>query len=319
MPRTMVQLAVGMIALGSCYRGSTQAPVGNADDKAPRSIRSWCGSDDLKAAPIDINPGGRLRSQSSGSLAGADARTWEGGRKPRAIPDKLGTLELFLLDRADGGHLAFYRDPYGVGSCGLGNAANCAYEARFYRKGRLEWALSLDKVLSRPDQLEIQDIRYADGVLYFNEACQSYASGANGTCSALVAVDPRSAEVLWRTAPLTSNGRFRLRGCYIVAGYGFTAEPDNVFLVERATGKVTQKIPVSSAPEVLTLTEPDRLVVELYSGIQRTYRLDNFDGDHAQLVALDPPEVIYGGAGYGGYGYGGATYGGLGYAGAVRP
>lgn len=308
MPRPLL---LSVVALGACYRDSAPPPVANTAERAPaHAQRDWCSADDLDGAPLDLNPNGRLRTHTTGSLAGADARTWEGGRKPRAIPAKIGTLELFLLDRADGGYLAFYRDPYGVGSCGLGGGTNCAYEARFYKQGRMRWALPLDGVLSRPDELEIQDIRYAGGVLYFNEACQSYSSGANGECSALVAVEPRTAEVLWRTPPLTSNGRFRLRGCYIIAGYGFTAEPDAVFLVERATGKVTQKIAVSSAPEVFTLAGSDRLEVELYSGALRRYHLDNFDGAGAKLVELDPPETTYGGASYGGVGYGGASYGG---------
>lgn len=297
--------------VGSCYRGGAQSSVANTSDGSePRAGRQWCRVDDVGAEPRDVNPGGRLRTQTSGSLAGADSRTWEGRRKPAAIPGKVGTLELFLLDKADGGLLAFYRDPYGVGSCGLGDATNCAYEARFYKQGQLEWALPFASVLSRKDQLEIQDIRLADGVLYFNEACQSYASGANGQCSSLVAVDPRAGEVLWRTEPLVSNGRFRLRGCYIVAGYGFTAEPDYVFLVERATGKVTQKIAVSSAPEVYRLMDRDHLDVTLYGGNTRSYLLSNFDGANAKIVELSPPEQIYGGQGYGGQGYGGLGYGG---------
>jgi outer membrane protein assembly factor BamB len=314
MPRSIVQLAVGVVVLGSCYRGSTSSPLANSNGgEEPRAGRHWCRVDDVGAEPLDLNPDGRLRTQTSGSLAGADNRSWEGRRKPRAIPEKVGTLELFLLDKADGGLLAFYRDPYGVGSCGLGDAANCAYEARFYKQGQMEWALPFERVLSRTDHLEIQDIRYADGVLYFNEACQSYASGANGQCSSLVAVDPRAGEVLWRTNPLVSNGRFRLRGCYIVAGYGFTAEPDNVFLVERATGKVTQKIAVSSAPEVYQLMDREHLDVTLYQGNTRSYFLENFDGENGKIVELLAPEpaALFGGATYGGLGYGGLGYGGV--------
>ncbi len=296
---------LAVLALAGCYRDST-APIDNTTMIAGTASR--CGShDDLAAAPGDAFPGGRLRSQINGVLSGADGRTWAGAPVPDYIPPKIGTLELFLLDQADGGRLAFYRDPYNLSSCTLSGATNCAYVARFYdKRGAMKWELALNEVMSRGDHLEVQDIRLADGVVYFNEACQSYSSGANGTCSSLVAVDPITHRVLWRTAPLTSNGRFRLRGCYIVAGYGFTSEPDAVFLVERSTGSVLQKLPVSSSPEELTLVGPDRLDVRLYSGLRHKFRLDGMEGTGGRMVALDA---------YGGVGYGGATYGGMGYGG----
>jgi hypothetical protein len=301
---------LAVMALASCYRDST-APLDNTLKPGGSALATnGCGGhDDLAAAPSDVFPGGRLRSQINGVLSGAGGRTWAGAPVPDYIPMKLGTLELFLLDQADGGRLAFYRDPYNLSSCTLGGAANCAYEARFYdKRGALQWELGLNDLMSRGDHLEVQDIRLADGVVYFNEACQSYSSGANGACSSLVAVDPRARKVLWRTAPLTSNGRFRLRGCYIVAGYGFTSEPDALFLVDRASGHVLQKLFVSSSPEQLQLVGPDRLDVQLYSGVRRKFRLDGMDSGNGSMVALDVDP-------YGGNGYGGAAYGGRGYGG----
>lgn len=299
-----------VLALAGCYREST-APIDNATKPVGYALAaSSCGAhDDLAVAPADTFPGGRLRSQINGVLSGATGRIWAGAPVPASIPTKIGTLELFILDKADGGRLAFYRDPYNLSSCTLGGAANCAYVVRFYdKRGAMQWELGLNDLMSRADHLEVQDIRLADGVLYFNEACQSYSSGANGKCSSLVAVDPRAGKVLWRTAPLTSNGRFRLRGCYIVAGYGFTAEPDALYLVERSSGTVLQKLFVSSSPEQLDLVGPDRLDVQLYSGVRRKFRLDGMDAGNGAIVALDSDP-------FGGNGYGGATYGGMGYGG----
>ena len=297
--------------LAACYRESSDPPPGPSPAAAPRvQVAAKCGADDLDTPVVDGAPGLRLRSHTSGPLSGADRRTWVGPPVPPHIPTRVDTLELFIADDADSGILAFYREPYGLSSCQLGGAANCAYEARYYDdRGRLAWQLRLNDLFTLPQRLEVQDIRLSGGVLYFNEACQSYASGAQGQCSRLVAVDPVRQRVLWRTDPLVSNGRFRVRGCYIVAGYGFTGEPDHVRLVERATGRVLQTIAVSTSPEDMTLRGPDRLDVQLYSGAVRRYRLDNFDGSPARLVELDPPERIYGGAGYGGAAYGGAAYG----------
>jgi hypothetical protein len=306
MPRRSTTVLVGLGLVAACYRDPP--PVASVGLR-PLVMASCSTIDDLHHAPVDPNPGGRLRTHTTGSLAGAAGRSWTGGQVPSFVPLKVGTLELFLLDEADGGYLAFYREPYGLGSCGLGGSKNCAYGVRFYDGShQLAWKLKLDKLMARPDHLEIQDIRLADGVLYYNEACQSYSSGAGGQCSMLVALDPRAGRVLWRTRPLVSNGRFRIRGCYVVAGYGFTNEPDFVFLVERATGKVLQELPVATAPEQMTLIGPDRLDIELYSGTLRRFRLDGIESRGGRLVALDPPEQ-FGGASYGGASYGGASYG----------
>ncbi|MDB4961271.1 MAG: uncharacterized protein JWP01_1270 [Myxococcales bacterium] len=306
----MTKLSVvgaGLLLWSACYRDSSPS-IANASDPLGQAPVSCGGADDLAHAVLDPSPDGRLRTHTTGVLSGRDRRSWNGIDVPDAIPRELGELELFVLDEADGGHLALYREPYDVGSCQLGGSANCAYEARFYsRAGRLEWSVKLAKALSRRDHLEIQDLRLVNGVLYFNEACQSYSNEAGGTCSSLVAIDPRARRVLWRTAPLISNGRFVVRGCYLIAGYGFTSEPDTLHLIDRATGAVRQTIRLSSAPERYTLSTPDRLDVSLYSGVARRYVLEGVASGNGVIRELDAAE--YGGASYGGGSYGGASYG----------
>lgn len=267
--------------------------------------------DDTRNPPLDPQPG-RLRSHVTGSLSAdprrMSGRTWNGEEVPGFIPKTLGTLELFLLDAADSGYLAFYREPYNLQSCQLSGEGNCAYEARHYDgAGHLKWRLPVNDLLSRADHLEVQDIRLSGGVLYFNEGCQSYSQEAEGRCSSLVAVDPVARKVLWRTPPLVSNSRFVVRGCYLVAGYGFTAEPDHVFLVSRGTGKVLQEVLVASAPERMTLVGRDQLDVEIYSGVVGRFRLVDFDGPNGKLQLVDD-DPSFGGAAYAGASYGGATY-----------
>lgn len=316
-------VVVAVVVVAGCYReSSTPKPVvTNTSDPALLAKDPTCRVDDLDQPVDDVFPEGRLRSHTRGVLSGANARQWQGLKLPESVPLKVGTLELFLADSVAEGFLLFYRDPYGLGSCTLGGKQNCAYEAALYTvDGERQWSLALGPLMSRPDGIEIQDIRFADGVLYFNEACQSYSSEQGGRCSSLVAVDPMANKVLWRTPSLVSNGRFALRGCYIVAGYGFTSEPDNVFLVDRSTGKIVQTIPVSSAPQQYSLQSAERLDLTLYSGAVRRYRLDGIETRSGRIVELDGPEPMYGGAGYGGamyggYGYGGAVYGGYGYGG----
>lgn len=295
-----------VLVVSGCYR-DTAKPLENTTRPAARDalVQQRCGGlDDLAQPPLDIQPERRLRMHAAGVLSGSGGRTWEGEPPPDYVPAALGTLELWVLDRADGGHLALYREPYDLHSCTLGGAENCAYLVRWWDgSGKLRWSIDLRAMLSRSDHLEVQDLRLVDGVLYFNEACQSYAAEAQGQCSSLVAIDPKKSRVLWRTPPLVSNGRFRVRGCYLIAGYGFTAERDHVFLVDRATGALVQKVPVSSSPEQMTLSAPDQLDIELYSGIARRFRLERMEAPNGRLVPLDV-DPGFGGAAYGGSAYG---------------
>src|SRR5262249_34097845 len=153
--------------------------------------------------------------------------------------------------------------------------------------GHLKWRLPINDLLSRADHLEVQDIRLAGGVLYFNEACQSYSQEGEGRWSSLVAVGPVAGKVLWGTPPRGSDSRGVVRGCYPGAGSGSTAEPDHVFLVSRGTGKVLQEVLVASAPERMTLVGRDQLDVEIYSGVVGRFRLVDFDGPNGKLQLVD--------------------------------
>jgi hypothetical protein len=78
------------------------------------------------------------------------------------------------------------------------------------------------------------------------------------------AVDLETSRPLWRSPALVANARtFVVTGDLIVSGYGFTAEPDFLYLLDRRTGKVLDRLAVPSAPEVIKL-RGDRLHVRTY-------------------------------------------------------
>ncbi len=96
---------------------------------------------------------------------------------PAHVPRELDGLELFVADSTPEGWLAFYRGPLEMRP----GSANAAFRAAlFAADGGRAWEVDLGAHLSRPDHLEVQDLRYADGALYFNEACQSYSREAGG-------------------------------------------------------------------------------------------------------------------------------------------
>lgn len=100
--------------------------------------------------------------------------------------------------------------------------------------------------------------------LYVAHAHNTYARSSRGMNAYLTAIDTRRGRVLWRTAPLVSNAsNFELVGEHIVAGYGFTQEPDFVYLLDKRTGEVRQRLPVRSGPEYI-IRKGERIHVRAY-------------------------------------------------------
>ena len=99
-----------------------------------------------------------------------------------------------------------------------------------------------------------QAIRWAQqvgNVLYVSTAHRTYAASSGGRNAYLTAIDVGSRVLPWRSAPLVANAdTFEVVGDRIVAGYGFTAEPDRLYLLDRGTGAVTGGIPLGVRPGV---------------------------------------------------------------------
>ena len=103
-------------------------------------------------------------------------------------------------------------------------------------------------------------------MLYICNGGGSYAKEVYGKKGFLSALDATSGKLLWRSAPLTCNATFAIAGEHIISGYGFTAEPDFVFLVRRSDGAIVQKVPIDSGPETITL-DGNRARVEMYGHV----------------------------------------------------
>ncbi len=188
-------------------------------------------------------------------------------------------LELDLLDAIPGGYMALYRTKvYPTGG-------NDAFEVKIFScSGQTLAASRLNPHFSRRDQLEVQDVRYADRVVYFNEACQGYSRDAGGRCSALVALDPFGNKRLWRTGSLVSNSVMRVTGSYVITGYGFTAERDFVRVVRRSDGKVLDKQSMPSSHFEME-QRGDVMNVEV-GGSWVSYRMVGFAGTAPKLQPL---------------------------------
>ena len=90
------------------------------------------------------------------------------------------------------------------------------------------------------------------GVLYVETAHSTYAKSSLGLNGYLNAIDITRRKLLWRSPAQVANARnFVLLNDTIVSGYGFTAERDYLYAIDRATGKVRGRLLLPSAAEVI--------------------------------------------------------------------
>ena len=69
---------------------------------------------------------------------------------------------------------------------------------------------------------------------------------------------------LWKTETVGGNARnFEISGNEIVCGYGFTAEDDFLYQIDRDTGRVLEQIPVNSQADYI-IQKDDQLFVRTY-------------------------------------------------------
>ena len=96
----------------------------------------------------------------------------------------------------------------------------------------------------------------ADSVLYVSNFHRTYARSSKGLNGYITAINPATAAVVWRSRPLISNtANFIVAGAVLITGYGFTAEPDFLYLLNRTSSAVHQTVPLRSGPEYLALKQ----------------------------------------------------------------
>jgi hypothetical protein len=90
------------------------------------------------------------------------------------------------------------------------------------------------------------------------------------------AINIKDNRVLWTSPALISNSRnFEIIDDYLITGYGFTEEPDFLYVLRRKTGDVTQKIPLKSGPDYIIRKNNDIFV--------RTYDTDYIFRIHRKI------------------------------------
>lgn len=167
---------------------------------------------------------------------------------------RTANLQLFISDPTDFGTMALYRKPMA--------SDDYDFVVVFYNKaGEMFKEFDLCEITG-VHNCEVQDVRYADGDLYFNLACPSYSSEISGRGSKLYCLDPDTATLRWETPYLKSNDIFIIYEDSIICGYGFTNEDDWLYLVDRSSGIIYWEKRIPKAHQYLEMVGDTLYVID---------------------------------------------------------
>ncbi len=103
-----------------------------------------------------------------------------------------------------------------------------------------------------------------ENTLYVSSGHRTYARSSRGMNAYISALRLKDYKLLWRSRPLVSNSRnFVIVGDLIITGYGFTAEPDFLFALDKHTGRVLAKKKLKTGPDFI-LWRDNKLYVRTY-------------------------------------------------------
>lgn len=103
-------------------------------------------------------------------------------------------------------------------------------------------------------------------VMYVAHGSRSYSDGAGYQTGYITALNLETNQIIWTTQPMTCNSNFTIYGNSIICGYGFSHEPDYIYIVDKYSGQRMRQYPVKSMAE--------RVVVKDGKAYVRTYDHD---------------------------------------------
>jgi outer membrane protein assembly factor BamB len=102
------------------------------------------------------------------------------------------------------------------------------------------------------------------GVIYVCNAAEGYAKESRGRTGYITAIDPKNGKLIWRSNPLVANAKtFLVTDNVVICGYGFTDEPDFLYVLDQETGRELQRIPLKTGPDFI-MKRDDRVYVRCY-------------------------------------------------------
>lgn len=259
---------------------------------------------DLIVPAVPVAPSkfaSRLRSFRRKSDTWVGKWEWVGPPVPSYVPIEFEGMTMKILDPSPGGHVALYRESV-LGLCDH-ERRTCRAVARMHdTKGKIVWSVELSSFFESDALVDIWDIRYADGTLYFSSPCASpdlddlclselIARAPN--CGELIAVDPIRSKVLWRSAPLSSGGTFRLIGRYALSNLsarclpttkGQRGEQNRLVVTARDTGERKLLLDAGQADTLIRHSGGNEHLTLHYGHQTLDLTLTGFDGDSPEVT-----------------------------------
>ncbi len=191
------------------------------------------------------------RRQTAGNLPAEIATQFAGMRLISAIDHGDHRVALYAKDFS-GGRFVVVTTPDGV-PWGV-------YDFARWRRGPMD--KSSDASFTEQGVIWAQ----AQGdVLYVSTGHSTYAKSSGGFNAYISAINMETGDLLWQSDPLVANAsNFLLRDGWLITGYGFTAEPDFLFVLDMKTGKRVHKVKLKSGPGFI-LEKDGRLFVRTYN------------------------------------------------------
>lgn len=193
---------------------------------------------------------------------GAEAKL---GPAPPELPQRFAGLNLIRAIAAAPGYLLIYGPDYSEGRV----VAHVVIES-----GRpvFKFAYDFSSFMHAPgfekDDLVLQSLQWAamkGDLLFVSHFHRTYSDASRGMNGYITAVDVKTQTVRWRSAPLVCNSNnFELIADSVVCGYGFTNEPDFLYVLDMFSGGIAQTVKVKSAPSYLVVETGDRMLVRCY-------------------------------------------------------
>jgi hypothetical protein len=207
----------------------------------------WLSRNGLKPPTIPIDQNGKTEGLPTGAPSGVN-----GNRIVSAIVSGKRSFLLYGPDYAGGRYLVALNsaDSQPAYSLDFGKYITppkvAKGEAEFVDE-KLQWA------------------QEADGVLYVANFHRTYARSSGHLNGYITALDPNTGRIKWRSRSLVCNStNFLVKGDAIITGYGFTAEPDFLYVLDRRTGAIAQTVKLKSGPSWI-LEKGGRIYVRTYN------------------------------------------------------
>jgi hypothetical protein len=185
------------------------------------------------------------------------------GTLPSQVPDRYGDLPIVTALSHPDHAVLMYGPDYSGGTVVAVVAGNGEV------RGLFDFEAWRRAPKTAPGDADFVDQRVAwaqavDGVLFVSTGHNTYAKSSGGATGYISAIDLATGELLWRSDPLVANARnFLVHDGWIITGYGFTAEPDFLFVLDARTGEVKSKQRLKSGPSAIVLKDT-RLFVRTY-------------------------------------------------------